>query len=334
MRVGFLGGVPSLIGGGGLEVQMRETAAALGDLGIEVVPQHAAGEQVDIVHAFGADPSMWNHLRNWTRNVVPLVLSPILVIASPAQRRFEFALSRLRMGASNSATMRRSVVLRADRIIALHGGEARDLRRWYGIPDDRITVIGNGSRAEVPGESADLRRDGVVVVGTVGERKRQLELVNWWKREWPTLHIAGPMSAGWSGSAQFTAAVLEKDNVSYLGRIEPAELWKLQQRSIATISASVAEGESLAVIDSLRLGTKAIVRQGPGVSSLSARYGDGVLSYGGPGELEELLCTRRGYVDSPPPVRPASWEEVGRQIADIYAGLLSSGTSSSFGLRS
>ncbi|NKR59447.1 glycosyltransferase [Rhodococcus hoagii] len=313
--------MPDLIGGGGLEVQMRETAKALEEIGVEVVSQFSGGETVDIIHAFGADPSMWNHLKNWTRNVVPLVLSPVLVISSPAQRRVETVLSRLRFGASNSATMRRAVAVRADRVVALHDGEARDLHRWYGVPYDRISVIGNGSRAEAPEESIDFQREGIVVVGTVGARKRQLELVQWWKSEWPHLYIAGPMSAGWRESDQFATAVRQKDNITYLGRLEPAVLWKLQQRCVATLSASVAEGESLAVIDSLRLGTKAIVRRGPGVSSLTARFGDGVLTYSGPSELDDLLCGRVGAVDSRPPAIPASWNEVARQIADLYASL-------------
>lgn len=322
MKIGFLGGVPELIGGGGLEVQMRETAAALASMGCEVIPQHVGCEEVDVVHAFGADPSLWNHLRNWTRNVRPLVVSPVLVISSGTQRRLERVMSKVRLGASSTSSMRRDVVRRADHLVALHDGEAAVLRRWYGIEGDCISVIGNGSNASATAPEG-VRREGVVVVGTVGDRKRQLELAECWQQHWPVLTVVGPLSARWRDAQRFRDLVSSKGNVRYAGRLTQSELWNLQARSLATISASVAEGESLAALDALRLGSRVIVRSGPGTSSLTARFGAGVITYGNFAELRDVLDMSASTLGgSAPPERPGTWKEISAQLVGVYEHVL------------
>ena len=60
LRIAVVGGVPASLGGGGLEVQVRETVAALQRAGHEVFS--VAGEPqprpFDVLHAFSAEPDV------------------------------------------------------------------------------------------------------------------------------------------------------------------------------------------------------------------------------------------------------------------------------------
>src|SRR4051794_9012145 len=82
LSIGFLGGVPPALGGGGLELQRQRTAAALDARGAQVIDVEAAGPDAsfDVLHAFGAEPGTWQTLSHWTRNRCPLVVSPVIVI--------------------------------------------------------------------------------------------------------------------------------------------------------------------------------------------------------------------------------------------------------------
>ena len=84
MRIGILGGVPPALGGGGLEVQLARTAAALAVRGHEIVRVECAPADAewDVLHAFGAEGNVQFALEHWTRARTPLVISPVIVVSS------------------------------------------------------------------------------------------------------------------------------------------------------------------------------------------------------------------------------------------------------------
>jgi hypothetical protein len=323
VRVGFIGGMPAILGGGGLEIQMDQTASALKALGLEVVRAHERASPCDVIHAFGADPSTWNHLRNWNSFQAPLVISPVLVVSSGLQRRVEPLASRLRFGMTTTANMRRTVVRSASHLVALHEGERRDLIEWYQVSESMVSVIGNGSDARVEDARPDLARDGFVVVGTVGDRKRQLDLVQAWLPEWPPLSVVGPMTTGWKRRSEFERLVGAKSNVRWIGKLERHEVWQVQSTCIGTISASVAEGESLALLDSLRLGTPVFVREGHGAASLFSRFGRGVSMFDSMRDLAQLVESAQHRKGALVPIKPPTWQEVGESLIDVYRRVLS-----------
>ncbi|WP_397518167.1 glycosyltransferase [Rhodococcus pyridinivorans] len=301
------------------------SASALRDRGVEVVfptpISLGSAPKVDLIHAFGADPSVWNMFRHWTRNRVPLVVSPVLVFDSLIQTSLERVVSRLRLGLSNTANMRRTVVRSASRLVALHAQEAEALSHWYGVDVSRITIVSNGSAASasVPPE---YRRSGFVVVGTISSRKRQLDLVRAWRPEFPPLSIIGSVAADWVDSAAFTAEVDGRPNVTWHGALPQVEVWERQARSIGCISASKSEGESLAILDSLRLGTPVLIQQGQGSGHLAARYSGGVREFNNLDEMARLISTFADASTSSGFERPPSWDDVGDELLSLYRSVL------------
>src|SRR5689334_2525500 len=83
LTIGTLGRVPPVLGGAGLELQIERTTEALRARGhtVVAVEEGRPDDHIDILHAFGSEPAVWHHLRHWTRNRAPLVVTPIVVIS-------------------------------------------------------------------------------------------------------------------------------------------------------------------------------------------------------------------------------------------------------------
>jgi glycosyltransferase involved in cell wall biosynthesis len=326
MRVGLVGGVPPFMGGGGLEVQIDKTAEALRTQGVDVFVSHTSNESdkpLDIIHMFGADPSNWNYLRNWTINRCPLVVSPVLVFDSMRQARFERYLSRLRIGPTTTSGMRRGVVLAADHVVALHDGEREQVIRWYSVSSESVSVVPNGSSA-IP---ADGDRAGplfFVCAGTINARKGQLALIRDWRPEFPDLVLAGPLSLQGSEAREFEEILRSKRNIVWRGRVSHIDLWSLQSRACATVSYSQSEGESLVVLDSLALNTPVLVRQSAATEHLRRRYGNGVLPFD---TVDDFVSTVSSLVAGSSHTSertfsmPPRWSEVGSRLVSIYERL-------------
>jgi glycosyltransferase involved in cell wall biosynthesis len=320
MIVGFVGGIPKFAGGGGLEIQMAQSAKALASIGITVV-DGTSDEQVDLVHFFGADPLCWNVIRNWSSQRVPFVVSPISVLTSRSQRIVEPWASRVRVGMRTTANMRRDVVRSADRVVALHANEADAVIRNYGVSRSRVSVVRNAT--DVVGAASVAPRAGLTCVGTIGDRKRQLPLVRSWGEDLPSLTLAGPMPTNWAGRDGFLTAVGERTNVQWVGRLDREEVWAWQTRSEACVSASASEGESLALLDSLALGTPVIVRESAGADALARSYPGWVLRYQQEAEIPAQLAAARSLLasNSARPEVP-TWTEVATELAEIYKSVV------------
>lgn len=319
MRIALLGGTPPLLGHGGLEVQIAETGAALRRLGVDVVePWSSNDERLDAIHFFGADPATWNWLRNSQGTVSPVVLSPVLVLSPRRNALVERLQSRTTWLGQNTASMRSAVIRSASRVVALHRAEARYLQSAYGLTPTLIDVVGNGSDAVQSGSSA-FGGSYLICVGTVGPRKSQLQLARRWGPEHPRLLFAGPMQDGWANRDEFLELVRAKANMDYLGPVARGELWDIQASAKATVSASEVEGESLAVLDSLRLGTPVAVRTSAASSALHERFGGGIVAHS---DVDALVAHLGRQTEFPRVVeRPPTWDDVARRLLSIYCSI-------------
>lgn len=315
MRVAMIGGTPSVIGRGGLEVQMSETGTALARAGIELVdPWSNRGPTPDLLHVFGADPSAWNMLRNSNRVHGPIVLSSVLVLSRGRTALVESLQSRLTIGGQNTASMRRSSIRAADAVVALHVGERDYLRQAYSVDQSRIRVIGNGSSAA---SFASDHSDDYVVVGTIGPRKRQYELASEWPLDGPSLIFIGDLLQGWTDAENFMRLVSNRSNLRWLGHLPQQDVWDHQARAAATISASEVEGESLALLDCLRLGKPVLVVESPASASLTARFGDAVIASSSIRQL--IRAATSGWLKHRTVSRrPPSWDDVAIQLLALY----------------
>jgi glycosyltransferase involved in cell wall biosynthesis len=190
------------------------------------------------------------------------------------------------------------------------------------VAADRIVLVGNGTDATSSCGGSDPSY--VIAVGTVSMRKAQLDLVRAWRPTWPRLLVVGPLDARWAGSNEFVRTVQRRDNVEWLGPLPQQEVWDLQAGAAATLSASRSEGESLALIDSLRLGRPVLLAASPAARALADRYRGGALVYrGGAGLGRALEQLPRAVA---PVRRPPSWEDVAARLVPVYERLLGRGT--------
>ncbi|MCE4268197.1 glycosyltransferase [Rhodococcus globerulus] len=323
MRIAFVGGVPNIMGGGGLEVQMAETALALRSSGhsVAVWGNDLDSEDIDVLHIYGADPASWNYLRNWTRNRVPVVVSPIAVFDTPFAGMMERWISRLKIGPTNTANMRRGVVAAADHLIALHPAERDWICRSYDRPATEVSVIPNGSSA-ISSSSAVSGESYICVVGTVGARKGQLDLLGTWNRALPDLRVIGGLTPNWKDAHAFEQAIAARVNATWVGALPRQDVWHAQHAALATISFSVSEGESLALLDSLRLGRPVLVRKSSSALQMKERYGSQVRIFDGRDSLVAQINELRDSAKSDDVVRPPSWDDVALELQLIYRSLL------------
>ena len=321
LRIGFLGGIPPAMGGGGLEIQMERTAAALEARGHTVVrlAGAAAGEEWDVTHAFGAEGDVQHVLDHWTRQRTPLVLSPVIV-ASPGLDEAAVVLGSRVPGIATHAGLRRRALLRAQVLVAITEYERRVIGRLVG-GSPRIEIVANGVDLVEPAD-ADAPPDGqILLLGSISERKRQREVVDALAGE-PGIVVAGAF-AGPPSELEAWEAAVARAGARWLGQVsDPAEVARLQRDAAVLVHVSRAEVQSLAVIETLAHGTPVVLSDIPSHRELALRYPEWVRLARAvedvPLRVRELL-TRRP--DGPPPHVP-SWDDVAARLEGIYRSLV------------
>jgi glycosyltransferase involved in cell wall biosynthesis len=320
LRIGFLGGIPPAMGGGGLEVQMERTAAALVARGHSVVRVAAAGADAtwDVMHAFGAEGDVQHALDHWTRGRTPLVLSPVIV-ASPGLDEAAVVIGARVPGIATHAGLRRRALLRAQALVAITEYERRVIGRLVG-GSRRIEVVANGVERVAPADG-DGPSGHVLLLGSISERKRQREVVEALAGE-PGIVIAGAF-AGPPEDLPAWKATVAASQAEWLGQVsDPAVVARLERDAAVLVHVSRAEVQSLAVIETLAHGTPVVLSDIPSHRELAARYPAWVRLAR---ELEEVpsrvreLRTRRP--DGPPPPVP-TWGDVAERLEGIYRSLL------------
>jgi glycosyltransferase involved in cell wall biosynthesis len=323
LRIAILGGVPASLGGGGLEVQMARTHAALAARGHDVF--HVSGQSeprgFDVLHVFSSEPDVWFALGHWRRNPAPLVVSSVCVVEPGLVELRQVLASRVPLAAF-APRMRVSILRQADAVVALTERERRLVRAFSGRRP-RVEVIGNGvdpDSGDWPVEQLKIPDDFVVLLGTVSSRKRQRQAIETLGQAQITAVVVG----GFQGSAEeqrgFEASI-ERAQARWLGELsEPAAVRAVLRRARALIHPSVAEGQSLAVLESMAVGTPVVVKALPTHRELAARYPEYVRFARSlddiPGALDGL---RR-------PARPApvpTWNDVAARLEVLYRSLVS-----------
>ena len=324
LRIGFLGGVGPALGGGGLEIQMERTAAALAAHGHSVVrvASAAAGETWDVMHAFGAEGDVQHALDHWTRQRTPLVLSPVIV-ASPGLDEAAVVLGARVPGIATHAGLRRRALLRADALVAITEYERRLISRLAG-GSRRIEVVANGVDPVEPAPGADGEPSGhILLLGSISERKRQREVVT-------ALAGAGEggivIAGGYAGPSEelpaWEAAVAAA-GARWLGAVgDPAQVARLQRDASVLVHVSRAEVQSLAVIETLAQATPVVLSDIPSHRELAERYPAWVRLAR---EIDNVVpCVRELRTSRPPGGPPPlpSWADVAQRLEGLYRSLL------------
>jgi len=326
LEIRFAGGMPPALGGGGMELQMQRTAEALGRLGHSVARVEAApaGECFDVLHAFHAEAWLTHILPHWKRNRCPLVVSPVLTIRPGLEQR-TMRLARRIPGLHTSARQRSDVLGTADAIVALTEYERGLLVSDLGAPAERVCVIANGVTPIEPGRLPALP-EGVttepfaLMLGNVSARKRQVEVLEAAAGRLPFV-VAGGFE-GTEGERLGWLAAVERHGAVWLGEVgDQLAVRALEAAATALVLFSAAEGQSLALLECLAVGTPVVISDIPSHRELAERFPDHVRVVAKAAEIGsqlELLRSRR----APPPAAVPTWDDVARALEEVYAGVV------------
>jgi glycosyltransferase involved in cell wall biosynthesis len=320
LRIGFLGGVAPALGGGGLERQMRETAAALRTRGHDVqwVERAERGTRFDVVHAFGAEPNVWHALRQ-ASSLPALVVSPVLVVSPGGDELLMRAMARLPL--LTAARMRREAVVRADAVVVLTAYERRLMVRALGVDEARVVLIPNGSDVpELPEASPpeDLPADPfALLLGVVSSRKRQAEVVRSLAGVSPVV-VAGHF-AGTPEERRAWDAAVAQSAATWLGHVaDPSTVAALTRAAGVLVHWSAAETQSLAVVEALSVGTAVVLSDIPSHRELAGAFPAFVRIAPAIDEIapavRELLS--RPPAGSAPPI--LRWADVAERLEAVY----------------
>ena len=317
LRIGFLGGVPPAMGGGGLEVQMRRTAAALEARGHTVVELASAPADAgwDVAHAFGAEGDVQHVLAHWTRQRTPYVVSPVIV-ASPGIDEAAVVLGARVRGVATHAALRRRALRGADALVAITEYERRVIRRLVGR-GARVVVVPNG----VGPSEGHGAAEHVLLLGAVSARKRQREVVEALAGT-GTIVVAGAFAGPREELGEWEAAV-RRSGATWLGEVsDPAAVARLQRDAVALVHLSRAEVQSLAVIETLAHGTPVVLSDIPSHRELAEANPGWVRLAASPEEVRGLVDELRAQPPAGPPPRIPSWDDVARQLEALYRSLV------------
>jgi glycosyltransferase involved in cell wall biosynthesis len=322
LRVAILGGVPASLGGGGLEVQIARTRAALAARGHEVfhVSHEPEPRAFDVLHVFSSEPDVWFALGHWRRNPAPMVVSSVCVVAPGRVELQQVLASRVPLAAF-APRMRVSILRRADAVVALTERERRLVRAFSGrLP--RVEVIGNGvdpDGGDWPVQQLELPNDFVVLLGTVSPRKRQREAVEILGRAGITAVVVGGFQGPPEDQYEFETSVA-RAGARWLGElIDPAAVRAVLRRARALLHPSTAEGQSLAVLESMALGTPVVVNPLPSHRELAARYPEYVHFAR---SLEDIPRALDGLQRPGRPAPVPTWNDVAGRLEVLYLSLV------------
>jgi glycosyltransferase involved in cell wall biosynthesis len=322
LRIGFLGGVPPAMGGGGLEIQMRRTAAALGALGHTVVDLATApaGEEWEVTHAFGAEGDVQHALEHWTRHRTPYVVSPVIV-ASPGVEEAAVVLGARVPGIATHAGLRRRALQRADALVAITDYERRVIRRLAGR-GARVVVVPNGVEEVAPAEASPAGEGHVLLLGGISARKRQRDVVEALAGAGEIV-VAGAFTGPEEELEAWEAAVL-RSGATWLGEVsDPAVVARLQRDAAVLVHLSRAEVQSLAVIETLAQGTPVVLSDIPSHRELAESHPEWVRLAGNVRDVRGLVEQVRAQPPAGPPPAVPSWADVAGQLEALYRSLLS-----------
>jgi glycosyltransferase involved in cell wall biosynthesis len=146
------------------------------------------------------------------------------------------------------------VVRAARRVIAVSEFTASELERVLRVPRDRIRVVPNGVDDVFAPDGPRADGDYVLAVGTLEPRKNLARTVDAAGRLGIELRVAG--APGWGG------VEVRGAHVTWLGRVDDAQLATLLRGARCLVYPSLYEGFGIPVLEAMACGTPVVTSRG------------------------------------------------------------------------
>ncbi|WP_317205154.1 glycosyltransferase family 4 protein [Janthinobacterium sp.] len=346
MRVGILSYPMLFQRDGGLQIQVRETIAALNRLppgpprGLRVElldPTRERVDDYDLIHVFSAINGNYRIVELAKERGLPVVLSALL---SPAWDHRSGIVARLAERLTgklttwnvqtNYAQSKRALQL-ADRVIALGEPERQAIISGFQIEPGKIQVYPNGVNPQFFGADETLFRrvTGIVgpfvlVVGAISPYKNQLGLARaLLDTELPLVLIGAPQRS----DPVYLQDLLRMPHVNWLGALDHADPLLASAYGAATVVALPSQGEvfPLSVLEALAAGTPVLMTVDSALELPGADFALKKVRWDDP--CGQRLAVR-ALLEAPPErgavralVSHLTWERVAAQIASCYLSL-------------
>lgn len=347
MRVGILSYPMLFQREGGLQIQVRETIAALNAVGraggrelrVELAdPNRTRLDEYDVIHVFSAINGNHRVVETASDMGLPVVLSPLL---SPGWNRAAGLRARVadRLAGkltdwnvqTSYAQTKRALQL-AQLVVALGDAERQAIMSGFLIDADKIRVFPNGIGRQFFDATPALfrQRTGlaepfVLMAGAISPYKNQLGVVQALAGSGMQVVLAGQVRRQ---DQAYLQTVLQSPSVRWLGELAHGDPLLASAYAAASALALPSRGEvfPLAVLEALAAGTPAVMTD---INALSLPGSDFALKQvrwdDGAAQRAALLAFAAA-----PPGRDAvrglvghyTWQRVASQIAACYAALV------------
>ncbi len=328
-------------------MKVRQTVRSLRSIGVDARLVNLVDEALsdfDLIHVFGAFNCNYQlvvHAKGLGR---PVVVSPVLTMPCSAAagylaRLIDRVVGKLtRWDVRTSYGQIRSALDGADMLLALGSGERERLLKVYEQPESKILIVPNGVGEQFFTATPDrflkevgVSRPMVLNVGMIGAVKNQLSLVRALKDEDLDITLIGPCSNDDRGYLE--QCIKEgRGRVRYLGEFRHGDELLTSAYAAASVLAmpSMYEGMSNCVLEALAAGTPVVTTK---YHSWDFKRDASVLVEVDPANLGEIREGVIRLLRGPKPgvacqsiVSSLSWSSVAKQIAEVYAKLLTTRT--------
>jgi glycosyltransferase involved in cell wall biosynthesis len=147
----------------------------------------------------------------------------------------------------------------AARVIAVSEFTRGELVELVGVPEERIVVVPNAVAAEFAPEGDAADGEYVLAVGTLEPRKNLQRLAEAARAAGRELRVVG--APGWGD--------VSLDGVTWLGRVDDAELARLYRGALCLAYPSLYEGFGIPVLEAMACGTPVVTSRGGGTEEVA-----------------------------------------------------------------
>lgn len=323
---------PFLLAHGGRQIQIEQTKAALEKLGVGVdfMRWWDDRQDGDLIHYFGRPSHPYIRKAHAKRKRV--VISELLgslgerpASLRAAQRMIINLARRILPGDSNSGRAWDAYEL-ADACIALTSWEGRLMVETFSAPGEKVHVVPNGVEPIFFKTAPVSRGPWLVCTATITARKRVLELAEAAVLvKTPIWFIGKPYAENDPYARRFLETARKNpQTVRYEGAIENRDkLAQAYREARGFVLLSMGESLSLSALESAASACPLLLSDLPWAHCV---FGESVCYCSIHADTHETARVLRHFYDEastlPPPPRPASWEDVARQLMSIYQAML------------